>query len=84
MIQERVFAFVFTGLRSVGKSDSQCGRQIGWAAALAKRFRRIRGQPAGRFRKCKEMKKFSVRLVNGPEQICRGNTAAYLHLQKWL
>jgi len=84
MIQERVFAFVFTGLRSLGKSDSQRVRQIGCAAALAKRFRRIRGQPAGRFRKYKEMKKFSVRLVNDPQQIWRGNTVAYLHLQKWL
>ena len=84
MIQERVFASVFTVLRSLGKSDSQRVRQIGVAGALAKRFRRIRGQPSGRFRKYKEMKKFSVRLVNGPEQIWRGNTVAYLHLQKWL
>ncbi len=30
---------------------------------------RIRGQPACRFRKYKEMKKFSVRLVNSPQQI---------------
>jgi len=45
---------------------------------------RIRGQPTGRFRKYKEMKKFSVRLVNGPQQIWRGSTVAYLDLQKWL
>jgi len=45
---------------------------------------RIRGKPSGRFRKYKEMKRFSVRLVNGPQQIWRGNTVAYLHLQKWL
>jgi len=34
--------------------------------------------------KYKEMKKFSARLVNGPQQIWRGSTVAYLHLQKWL
>jgi len=71
-------------LRSLGKSDSQRVRQIGLAAVLAKRLRRIRGKLSGRFRKYKEMKRFSVRLVNGPEQIWRGNTVAYLHLQKWL
>jgi len=45
---------------------------------------RIRGQPACRFRKYKEMKKFSVRLVNDPQQIWHGSTVANLHLQKWL
>jgi hypothetical protein len=44
----------------------------------------IRDELARRFRKYNEMRKFSVRLVNGPQQIWRGNTVAYLHLQKWL
>ena len=39
-------------------------------------FTRIRSQPAGRFRKYNEMRKFSVRLVNRPKQIWRGSKPA--------
>ena len=45
---------------------------------------RIRSQPAGRFKKYKQMRKSSVRLVNGPKQIWRGSKPAYLGLEKWL
>ncbi len=53
-------------------------------AVKVRTIKRIRGQPGGRFRIYNEMRKFSVRLVNGPQQIWRGRTVAYLHLQKWL
>jgi hypothetical protein len=40
-----------------------------WYAVKVRTVKRIRGQPGGRFRKYNEMRKFSVRLVNGPQQI---------------
>ena len=53
-------------------------------AIKVRAIKRIRGQPGGRFRIYNEMRKFSVRLVNGPQRIWRGRTVAYLHLQKCL
>src|SRR5439155_2997058 len=53
-------------------------------AVKVRTIKRIRGQPGGRFRIYNDMRKFSVRLVNGPQRIWRGRTVVYLHLPKSL
>jgi hypothetical protein len=52
------------------------------SAVKVRTVKRIRDQPAGRFRKYNEMRKFSVRLVNGPfTAAARSRTYIY---KKWL